>query len=364
MAQNGQSDWKERFQEWHARHDGAHYTPIFNAALEALYNDELQCIECRVLAWFQRYQWGNHSDIPIRDGQTLYQKDCAADLREDKRRISDAVAFLESQNYLECRGRVVYLIDNPSSREANKKQTQVRHSPDFLEFQEFYKVRHSADFEALEVARSEVKRLQIVRLSAYKQWRATRTNGGAYNKEVELQNSYSASSSGSSSIDTATTTTAPPDETRVTQTQDPQIPQRAESVDPVAEALARYGTPDAEAVQTLIHDCREQAPECTVEEIAAAVHQKGAQGVRMRNAIGFLITAVPKVFFGRPTPQPQPPPVASPPGVCPHCSGSGFVGRIWTTWPEARMLFRAGVPFCDCEAGQENEREMRAEGTP
>jgi hypothetical protein len=69
----------------------------------------------------------------------------------------------------------------------------------------------------------------------------------------------------------------------------------------VREALARFGTPDEEAVDRLIRECRTQAPDCTAEDIAHFIVEKGTLAARIgsiANPIGFLLTAVPRCFAG------------------------------------------------------------------
>ena len=67
-------------------------------------------------------------------------------------------------------------------------------------------------------------------------------------------------------------------------------------------ALSRYGTVDEDALVRLIRNCREQAADCTEEELIYFIHEKGllarARNTRIQNPIGFLIEAVPKCFSG------------------------------------------------------------------
>lgn len=66
------------------------------------------------------------------------------------------------------------------------------------------------------------------------------------------------------------------------------------------EHLSQYGHPDDDAIRRLFLACKRNSPDCTVDEIAYFVHQKAGLAARMplHNAIGFLITAVPKCFAG------------------------------------------------------------------
>ena len=68
------------------------------------------------------------------------------------------------------------------------------------------------------------------------------------------------------------------------------------------EALSHYGPIDDDIIERLIRSCRQQTADCSEEEIAHFVRQKGAL-VRIRDSriyspIGFLLTAVPKCLSG------------------------------------------------------------------
>jgi hypothetical protein len=69
------------------------------------------------------------------------------------------------------------------------------------------------------------------------------------------------------------------------------------------QALADYGQPDDDVAHALLARCRSAVPDCTVEEVIHFVHQKGSlirqdRSGRIANAMGFLLTAVPKCFAG------------------------------------------------------------------
>ena len=68
------------------------------------------------------------------------------------------------------------------------------------------------------------------------------------------------------------------------------------------EALSQYGPVDDDIIKRLIRSCKQQTADCSEEEIAHFVRQKGAL-VRIRDSriyspIGFLLTAVPKCLSG------------------------------------------------------------------
>lgn len=71
---------------------------------------------------------------------------------------------------------------------------------------------------------------------------------------------------------------------------------------PVQKALSQYGTVDDDAVSQLVRSCLSVCPDCTADEIVAAVHEKGRLALtrdsRIQNPIGFLLSAVPKCLSG------------------------------------------------------------------
>ena len=68
----------------------------------------------------------------------------------------------------------------------------------------------------------------------------------------------------------------------------------------VQMALSSYGLADDDVAQFLFNSCRQQAPDCTVEEIIHFIEEKGTLMERKRervyNPVGFLVAAVPKCF--------------------------------------------------------------------
>jgi predicted transcriptional regulator len=70
----------------------------------------------------------------------------------------------------------------------------------------------------------------------------------------------------------------------------------------IHQALRIYGAVDDEAVRRLIRNCRQQAPDCTEEEIVHFIAEKGAlvrvRDSRIHSPVGFLLTTVPKCFSG------------------------------------------------------------------
>jgi predicted transcriptional regulator len=68
------------------------------------------------------------------------------------------------------------------------------------------------------------------------------------------------------------------------------------------QALTQYGAVDDAIIHRLIRNCKDQAPDCTEEEIVHFIHEKGylvrARDSRIYSPIGFLLIAVPKCLSG------------------------------------------------------------------
>jgi hypothetical protein len=85
---------------------------------------------------------------------------------------------------------------------------------------------------------------------------------------------------------------------------DPRVLRNREKTGPGDQTLAKsYDIGKlTSALRQLIRACQEQAPDCSDEEIAYFIHEKGqltrGKGTRIQNRIGFLIDAVPKCFAG------------------------------------------------------------------
>ena len=155
---------------------GLIFTKDFQTRQEALMHDPLATIGERVMAWVLRWSWGEFRLYAIKvDGQPAHQRDCAEQLKIDKRRVADAVGYLKSRGYLENRGKLLYPTISPVL--ASPPPIEEK-SGEYRTFIESWKVAHSTDFDELEVARSTVKRITKVLLSDYKKSRAVGTNGG------------------------------------------------------------------------------------------------------------------------------------------------------------------------------------------
>jgi hypothetical protein len=138
------------------------FTKDFNPALEATMRDRLATIDERVMAWWKRRSWGNHSLYCVKDnGEAAFQVDCAAELGVDKRRVSETMRRHAARGYLEMRGPAKFLYPVTSPRIVGPSDPKER-SEEYRTFLDFWKVAHSKEFSELEVARSTVKRIRGV----------------------------------------------------------------------------------------------------------------------------------------------------------------------------------------------------------
>jgi hypothetical protein len=156
---------------------GLNFTKDFHTAVEAVMHDPTETHGRRFMAWLKRRAWGKYRLYAMTDeNQPATQADAAAELGIDKRIISNLVAYYEKRGYLYREEKILCPVIAPQPGPALEKVTR---SPDFAKFLDEWKVAHSSDFQALEVARSTVKRLRKVILSSYKQWLAPRTTNAA-----------------------------------------------------------------------------------------------------------------------------------------------------------------------------------------
>jgi len=153
---------------------GRLFTKDFHSALEAVMADEEATASQRVLAWIKRRSWGNYSLHCIEEetGKPALARDCCRELQLDKTRVSHSIADYELRGYVRTEGRLIFPEIEPRKK---KEGPKVADSRNFSEFMAWWKVADSRNFSELEVARSQVKRLQKVALSAYKKWRTPQT---------------------------------------------------------------------------------------------------------------------------------------------------------------------------------------------
>jgi hypothetical protein len=173
--------------EYETKTKGLIFTKDFQTRQEALMHDPLATVGERVMAWILRRSWGEYVLYAIKDdGEPAYQRDCARELKLDKKAVSHAVAYYQNRGYLENQPKKLYPVISPVLVGPPKK---VVRSPDFLQFIENWKVAHSSDFQELEVARSTVERIRKVILSEYKKSRNQAKNANVSLLETEERKS-------------------------------------------------------------------------------------------------------------------------------------------------------------------------------
>ena len=159
--------------EYQAETAGLIFSKDFQSRQDAVIHDTLATVGERYMAWILRYSWGEYSLYAIApDGEPLHQRDFCALTGIEKQRVSAAHAYYKQRGYLRDSSKLLYPVISPRLQPPPEKVTR---SADFLQFVENWKVTHSADFEALEVARSTVKKIRQVLLSDYKKSRQLET---------------------------------------------------------------------------------------------------------------------------------------------------------------------------------------------
>lgn len=169
------SDYESHRQAFERATSEATHTKVSNAALEARMDDVFATFGERVEACIWRYSWGNQClyfcDL---DGSPRFQSDIAKRLKADKRRVSATIAWLVERDRIKMVGTAKMLYPAISPVPAKPSEI-VKKSGEWRTFLQLMEVAHSPDLAALEVARSEVKRLQKVLLSGYKEFRKSGT---------------------------------------------------------------------------------------------------------------------------------------------------------------------------------------------
>lgn len=84
----------------------------------------------------------------------------------------------------------------------------------------------------------------------------------------------------------------------------------------VQATMNEYTDSDLDAASDLLRDCRNHAPAATVTDVCQRIRAKGGIARRATNPTGFLLTAVPKLFKGWRSAEPEAP-------SCPRCRGTG-----------------------------------------
>ena len=163
--------------EYEAKTKGRIFTKDFQTRQDALMHDPLATVGERVMAWILRRSWGEMVLYAMKeDGEPAYQRDCAKELGIDKKQVSNAVAYYQKRGYLEDRPKLLYPVISPVLGGPNPK---AKKSQEFVTFFEEWKVTHSPDFEAREVARSTIKTINKVLMSHYKKWKEQKRKAAA-----------------------------------------------------------------------------------------------------------------------------------------------------------------------------------------
>jgi hypothetical protein len=279
---------------------GLNFTKDFTSAQEAIMGDPMATNGERFLAWLKRRAWGNYSLYAIRaDGQPAYQRDAAADLKIDKRNLTNVVGYLKNRGYLRTEGKLLFPVIAPELSIPEK----VARSYDFSKFIEQWKVAHSNDFQALEVARSTVERIRKVILSDYKKARASTTNAApSLLREQELSERPDSVSSVSpdQAQPIAGKTTTTDDTPHINRSLKPTPGTTAEGEE--IRAAFRDAIPDSDLslaqAEKLIAQCRQIAPEASVADIRRGIDAKTRQARRAESPVGFMLSSLPNWFEG------------------------------------------------------------------
>lgn len=258
------------------------FTKDFNSNLEAIMRDVMETHGARVMAYVKRKAWGNYCLYAIDepDGEAITQQRMAFDLGISKQAASAVVQFYKARGHLrDDVGKLLYPVLAPSLRPPPDKSQTL---PDFSTFVLHWKVKNSSDWEALEVARSTVKKLNKVILSDYRQSRRSATNAGALKEE-----SYESHEKGNVAPPSSSSPSAAPDRE---EEEDP--------ITPILEAFKPIRTTDSK-VRDLIRDCGG----ATVQEIVARAIGEDPTAIKRNRAIRdpqrFLISQL-REFFHSP----------------------------------------------------------------
>jgi len=137
-------------------------------------------------------------------------------------------------------------------------------------------------------------------------------------------------------------------------------PKSAAELACIGEELLYHGIEaDAELVRQIFAHSRDNAPDCTPEEVAARVPDAVRNmGKGVKRPKGWMLTALPKLFESpgfarwRADRELERRQVSSETVTpCELCGGSGLVGRDYETLEEQEALIREGAQFCDCKQG-------------
>ena len=328
---------KDEFTKLHDGLGKLDFTPDFNPSIERIIRDDRICLEARYLLAVKFQSWGNQADFAVHDGErskTFTQSDFAALLNVGRQRISELTAVLQSWYYLRVEGQKLYPNEDPAAVEEAAQRNVVRYVPDNLPhslrfFRQEYFTSHPEELREFQAHLAGLNRINqkirtLYRITLSGTTRTTEPSGtsinstdfkeerpGQENRDVpdNLDDSYRTESAPSlykseisikgsgpeekDDLEGETSSSAFPETT----TNPP--PENAPDQAQISAAVQNYGVAEDELVEDLIERCRQQAPDCTTEEIIHYVQEKGEQIKRdrsIRSPIRFLVTAVPKCF--------------------------------------------------------------------
>jgi hypothetical protein len=141
------------------------FTRVFWAHQEAVMADRLNTHGMRFMAWLKRYSWGESALFAIgKDGWPRLQDDAARELGIDKRIVSNLVKYYEQRGYMTRDGRKLIPTIAPELGPIPEGEA----SSQYQEFLEGWNAANATEFEAYEKADATKKRINKLRLSAYK----------------------------------------------------------------------------------------------------------------------------------------------------------------------------------------------------
>jgi len=294
-----------KWSEFHARHNERNFTPVFNAQLEALIDDEEATAPERAWAWVMRTSWGNHSDHCVgTKGETLTQADYARKIGVHRREVNPTFQEFGRRNYVQFKGREIHPVDDPTFADSSlivgnggDKHAQGKGSFSNF-FSEVWATQHPTEFAEYQEHDRRRKEISLAALTEWKKRKKELSETGETNQAQSPKREGQPVRNGSdSSAKTGTTS-----ERRIYRSKQENVkegPPSSSFSKQVREALEHHGTTDDDVIQQLIKACRMNAPDCTADEICHFIAEKAKLiNRRTSNPAGFLLTIVPKCFAG------------------------------------------------------------------
>lgn len=315
--------------EFHERHKRQNFTPAFNAYLEAQIDDAKEDIRVRGNAWLLRSAWGNHSDSPVNaDGVLQVQADCARRLGVDRRVVSPVFQELAERNYIRIEGREITLIDDPRgafakpSPDGGPLPTSSEETANGFNYflEHIWGAVHPTEFQELQELERRHKEIRTRILTEYKAHKQTSERVGQNGEAARPEGSDKPSDRGGQAVGKGAhsdagilisengklkTSSSSADREKSEQTtMTKKLPkERVNTPSPseirlLADALRPYCRPEEAKLIELFRACRRNAPDCTVEEMFDAIHEKGEAIRTARQPLALAVTAVSRCFEG------------------------------------------------------------------